>query len=298
MHARLSYKRAGHGNYSVSTLVDAGRRLTSLDFIVFTTLFRDVMQRMIALWALLIQSSGIEPRALQHRRAKQDKLEKCFMANLHYFREFLRILVLLRQHVGSKDLNSFVRACFFANPRNIFMVKDGLVPRGVIDGRDELCASSMNGKDAVWGKIFPTFMSALGNFLHEQRPSFSGIDLLVPPRWDPVKFMCLGPHCQCAFLAPRRQSANPQYVFASGPRRNGQLGRLVKLPAWVANSPRVAAQAESRYSPAPIRFHVRDRSSPPPVWCKPSQQVPRPHPGDSGWQRFLLSSFSFVTINF
>ena len=144
------------------------------------------------------------------------------------------------------------------------MVKDGLVPRGVIDGRDELCASSMNGKDAVWGKIFPTFMSALGNFLHEQRPSFSGIDLLVPPRWDPVKFMCLGPHCQCAFLAPRRQSANPQYVFASGPRRNGQLGRLVKLPAWVANSPRVAAQAESRYSPAPIRFHVRDRSSPPP----------------------------------
>ena len=113
MHARLSYKRAGHGNYSVSTLVDAGRRLTSLEFIVFTTLFRDVMQRMIAPWALLIQSSGIEPWALQHRRAKQDKLEKCFMANLHYFREFLRILVLLRQHVGSKDLNSFVRACLF-----------------------------------------------------------------------------------------------------------------------------------------------------------------------------------------
>lgn len=57
--------------------------------------------------------------------------------------------------------------------------------------------------------------------------------------------MLLGAHCQCAFLAPRTQSDNPQAVLVP------ICGRLRKVPAWVAN--------QNWGDVSDLRFHFRDR---------------------------------------
>ena len=93
---------------------------------------------------------------------------------------------------------------------------------------------------------------------------------------------CLGPHCQCSFLAGRAQSRDPQRVVVpiSGPARSRPGGAAraahVSLPAWVLNSPPGAVtphggscgvlgpvgHAQAAVTPAPLRFHWRLREAP------------------------------------
>jgi hypothetical protein len=93
---------------------------------------------------------------------------------------------------------------------------------------------------------------------------------------------CLGPHCQCSFLAGRAQSRDPQRVVVpiSGPARSRPGGAAraahVSLPAWVLNSPPGAVtphggscgvlgpvgHAQAAVTPAPLRFHWRSREAP------------------------------------
>ena len=43
LHAKVVRKREGHGASSVGSLISLGRRLLSVDFVLFTILFKDVV---------------------------------------------------------------------------------------------------------------------------------------------------------------------------------------------------------------------------------------------------------------
>ena len=60
MHGRMEWRHQGHGQqYAARVLVDTGRRLTSVDFVAFTLLFRDIFRVCISPWSLVIQSSAL-----------------------------------------------------------------------------------------------------------------------------------------------------------------------------------------------------------------------------------------------
>ena len=53
---RLAYKRDGHlQKASVKSIIEGGHLVVSLDLIVFATLFRDVMSKLVSPWAFLVQ---------------------------------------------------------------------------------------------------------------------------------------------------------------------------------------------------------------------------------------------------
>ena len=45
LHARLERKRMGHGNASLTELIALGRRLQTVDFVTFTCILADLLER-------------------------------------------------------------------------------------------------------------------------------------------------------------------------------------------------------------------------------------------------------------
>ena len=121
LHARREWKRDGHGsNVTLGEFVDIGRRLVSVDFVAFALTFRDMMRFAVSPWSLAVQSASFEPWVLQRKKAAHDAHLPQAASALRWSRQLLRILILLRQHATSADTRSFVRACMFARPTDLF----------------------------------------------------------------------------------------------------------------------------------------------------------------------------------
>ena len=60
LHARLAWAQEGKSSQTVASLIGAGRRLASVSFVVFLTLFQDCLEGSIRPYALLVQSA-VEP---------------------------------------------------------------------------------------------------------------------------------------------------------------------------------------------------------------------------------------------
>jgi hypothetical protein len=188
-HGRLAHKRAGKSGPSVGMIVEGGRRLTSLNFVSFAGLFSDIMARAIAPWALAVQCASSEPWVTQRRYERSRTCLEDLLSSLRSLRGLLRVLVLLRQYLVPSELRPFVEACFFCSPGQLFV-------------------GAPTGRDQVWGRRLPVFLAALNDFLHApgDTPLFHKVELLsVPPR-SPDEWVCLGAHCQCAFLLARRRA--------------------------------------------------------------------------------------------
>ena len=238
-HGRLAHKRAGHHGPNAGELMEGGRRLTCLAFVAFACLFRDVMKRIVAPWGLAVQSASAEPWVVHRHFERHMAALQAATAAAEGFRKFLRVLTLLRQHVPARDLRAFVRAWIYAKASCMFGPEAG---------------------DAVWVRVFPAFAWALNGFLHADKvPEFRQVELFAPPLRDPDMWMCLGPHCQCAFLAPATQSPDPQTAPAT------VRGRRVTLPAWVVNG--VPHAQGTAVGP---RFHFRLRIRPRPGSIRPA----------------------------
>ena len=171
-------------------------------------MFESIATRVVEPWAVVIQSNALEPWALAASRRKHERAMQQQSAAVFWFRAFLRILFLLRQHAPLADVLSLCRAAFFASPRNFF-------PR------------SAEGSDCCWGRAMPTFVVAVAGFLAADGPRFRGVALQVMVPAEEERQMCLGAHCVCAFLAGRDQwirrgrwAKNPNAVSATvlGPR--------------------------------------------------------------------------------
>ena len=223
-------------------MIEAGRRLTSLDFVAFVLLFRDLMRRAVAPWSIAIQSASLETWALQKKQVEHRTVTRQVSSLLRWMKEFFRVCVLLRQHVSLQDVGALIQACFFASPRVIF-----------------LSAASDPHAGCAWGKLLPAFTLALKDFLHGITPTFRKVELFSPVPPALSSQMCLGPHCQCSFLSSRTQSRNPQAARIKVQHKH------VRVPAWVANSVPGAVTAGTEGEPAPLRFHYRDHSTPSPA---------------------------------
>ena len=231
VHGRRAHTRAGHNGPTQGQLVEGGRRLTSLDFVAFAALFKDLMG-FVAPWTLAVQCSSTEPWALRRLQKKHEAEIEAAIASLTYVRDFLRVLVLLRQHLTPTELQPLVAAFFYATPAKL------------IEG----------ARGPAFGKLLPTFWLSLNGFLNFGRkvPLFKSVELLIVPPRDTLQWACLGPHCQCASRRPGRK---PQVIAVNlkGMRRK------VRVPHWVG-TPGAAKAATAHMRHTPIRFAEHKRA--------------------------------------
>jgi hypothetical protein len=259
IHAREAYFREYKGNkYNLTTLADASRRLTTVDFVTFLTLFSDMMTIVIAPWTLTVQTQPLEPWALNKKKEEAEKRVDLTISLITCLRKFIRVLFLLRQHLSFDHIMSFLKACLYAGPEMIFgRYNDNELVR---------CRS------VLWVRHFPTFIRSLPGLLAEKRPTFCNVHLCVPCLFTPYSYALYGAHCQCSFLAAARLSDNPQLVVRSRRGRTPEevKAKFSKLPksikwlaSWVFNAPPLAETAPGGLPP--MRVHMRDRDASAPL---------------------------------
>ena len=135
LHARLALRDGGDtSKHSKEDLINVGRRLTALDFVSFVCLFTDSMASIVQPWALSVQSNAMEPWVLSLiYRARLVKVEQLAGA-LFWYRGFLRVITLLRQHSPLEDIQNLVRAYCCMPPRHTSSPRAPTVPTSVGGG--------------------------------------------------------------------------------------------------------------------------------------------------------------------
>ena len=222
IHGRTQHVRLGYHGPNIGELVDGGRRLSSLDLVAFTCVFKDVMSKVVAPWALVVQSSSHEPWVQRHREMEYESRLENLANHVGHVQGFVNIVVLLRQYVSSGELRVFVKAWAYGSTRKMFT----------------------DGSATSFGQVLPAFWGSLNDFLHFDGdtggvPRFRGVELqtLLPTRRDPASMVCLGPHCQCdAYtqelqLRQRARAKAKAKAKAGGKSRGRGRGRAGRLRA-------------------------------------------------------------------
>lgn len=163
-HTTTKKTQEGHGQYTASALVAAGRRLTSLDLVAFVLLFRELMMHLVAPWTKVIQSSALEPWALHRAYQKHTDATRGALTVLKFGRSLLRICVLLQQHCAQADVKALLIACLYATPGKLF-------PEST---------RSEHGAGTAFGRLLPGFLLALPGFLRADGPKFRKVGLMAP----------------------------------------------------------------------------------------------------------------------
>ena len=181
IHGRTQHVRLGFSGPDIGELVEGGRRLTSLDLVAFACVFRDAMCKVVAPWALTVQSSSHEPWVQRRREMEYETRLVDLVAHTKHVQAFVNFVVLLRQYVSPGELRRFVHAWRRGAPKKMFA----------------------DGSPTGFGKTLPAFWGSLNDFLHFDgdtggAPQFRGVVLqsLLPTKRDPASMVCLGPHCQ------------------------------------------------------------------------------------------------------
>ena len=210
LHVREAWRAEGH-DQKASKLIDAGRRLTSVQLVCFAMAFRDIMSLGVAPWVAAIQKTSLEPWVVYHHWRNHEQRLCATVEALSYFRDFVHILVLLRQWLPACTLVHLTRAVFFAMPSSFFVVttRSGLPFH------------------PVWGRYIPALVHGVASMLQSSQPRFQGVELIcVQEPWQ-SNYALVGPHCQCAFLRPRKTRGTIAW-------RGGRL--KIKVPLWVSES--------------------------------------------------------------
>ena len=129
LHARISRRKAGHGGASQASLQELGRRLLSIDFVVFALAFRDMMERQ-SVFTRSVQAQGEPPwlTAVSFRHKQQQCREDLQL--LYELRRWSVIFVLLQHYSEDADLQALNRSLlytrmgrrFYHSTRNLFSV--------------------------------------------------------------------------------------------------------------------------------------------------------------------------------
>ena len=193
--ARIRWKQAGHSTQSLKHLLDVGRRLVTLSFIVVMLVMQDVFSNTIQPFGRRIQGH-MEP-ALFHRT------QELFLQSIQYRREclrrlrvLLRVASLCRQHVDSEDVVNFVLAF---SSHNVVGRGQGGVGCGVCGVAScalwrPHVANEMHKPSLPWGgmdSIFPSFFEHLQDMLGASHV-FKGSKIEVPDDHDTSRRMFLG----------------------------------------------------------------------------------------------------------
>jgi hypothetical protein len=226
IHGRTQHVRLGFHGPKIKELVEGGRRLTSLDLVAFTCLFKDVMCKVVAPWALIVQSSSHEPWVQRHREMEYETRLQNLTKHVDHVQGFVHILVLLRQYVSPGDLRVFVKAWAYGSTRKMFS----------------------DGSATSFAQALLAFWGSLNDFLHFDGetgggvPRFRGVELqtLLPTKRDPATMVCLGPHYQCDAYTQMSQARQAQRQAVKGHGRGRGRVRPERLRAGIGDVEPVA----------------------------------------------------------
>ena len=238
VHLRRSWRiNAKAASWSETRLVDAGRRLTSVDLIAFALLFRDIMCYVQRPWSLMVQLVDVEPWVTEKGLERYHHRLETWRDTLWPLRQFLQVVVLLAQHATISERATLIRAAFYASPCTFW-----LYPRPFLLWQVQ-----------PWCRSFPALMFALPDLLHEARPQHQAVDLIcvVPPSLNDKT--CLGPHCQCPSLIP---TSNRHRRGDNAVRVRWKRKRCT-FPCWVF-SPSEGVRPVDEGQLSPIRYQIRD----------------------------------------
>ena len=166
LHLKLRLKKTGHGSSSQTALSAIGRRLASLDFVVFTCLSTDIMKLRIQPFALIIQSGVREPWETKSAFQAFSQNLSQDLQHLEVMRKMIFVTTLLQHYLGQRDLSKFWYAQLF----------------------------TMHGK-----RFYNTCRHMFGLLIHR---TFDLTKLQVHVDLQPGN-ICLTPRCQCAARATR-----------------------------------------------------------------------------------------------
>ena len=215
--ARLEMVRRKMSAQTVGDLVDIGRRLTSVDFVVFLLGYHDVQSLELA--PLAAASESLSHEAVVVARRVQTTIESltCDRDSVWRIQGWATVTVLLLGFCAPRELASLW--CALRYTRH--------------------------------GRAFPTLCRHLPLIL--LRVAFMGCQLTwqVDPREiDASKVKLVAPHCQCSsrrFAAPRERA--PVYMQ--------RASRIVSLPQWVAFSRHDFSDARQASVGGSALFHLR-----------------------------------------
>ena len=245
MHARRGLVQARKSSQRMGALVDAGRRLTSMNFVSFALVLRDALRLHVAPLCLLSESGRAEATEVWTKIERTcDELDRMGQS-LDVIRRWVAVASATLSYLSAKDSREFLRAVVYTPA----------------------------------GRACPGFAGALSSLM--LRRKFKHSELLVDGAVaDPAAFMTLAPRCQCASM--RTPPGHGPRLAACAFRRSSGGARAARVPEWVAHGGdaiRAEARQPSSLLDAPLRYQIVPRSSPAPPQLR---GVPRfrtaPHP--------------------
>jgi hypothetical protein len=166
IHTRIAWRREKHGARSLRNLMDVGRRLTDVGFVVFAVFFESFLPKAFEPFSQLSQKA-VEPMALEATARRSIEYVGQVKAAIHDLKRYLTVATLLRQHCSPREVMFFMWA---------------------------LCYTPA-------GRALPGFLGALMRVLYKLPPEYKDV-ILQTDKQEDKDFLCLGPHCQCLSREP------------------------------------------------------------------------------------------------
>jgi hypothetical protein len=251
MRGKSALRREKRGQHTLEVLTEAGRRLTAVDTIAFAILFKDVLEKAVAPWTAVVQSSSMEPWVLRQRLEAQTAKLKGILTLIRKARRMVRILVLLRSHAALEDIQRFAKALAYADPSRFFT--DHYDYQYIRDDHETIVTicipiRQQEHSTLLWGRWLPTFWLSLPKLLDELHPKFRGVDLLCEADLTKQDLSCLSPHCQCGFLVKKTKSAGPNRLPLPATLLKQRRRKTAYMPSWVVNNS--SAPSDAAFRPA------------------------------------------------
>ena len=115
LHAKVKEKQRGHGSSSQKSLLTLGRRLLSVDLVIFTLAMSDIMRDRQKPWTLMTQRSGQLPWVLHRYFLKRQERLQEDVNSLREVRRLASLLTLLQHYVDPGSLKRFMFAQLFTS---------------------------------------------------------------------------------------------------------------------------------------------------------------------------------------
>ena len=255
LHAKLARKRQGHGSSTIQSLLALGRRLLSVDFLLFTVAFKDLMCRQ-RIFTLFVQGEGHFPwenHALFIKKQQEcaDDLE--LLRNL---RRLVSITTLLQHYCDKASIKHFLFAHLYTS----------------------------------FGRRFPSTCGCLYEVLIDRH--FHKVPLQSFADLHP-NTMCATPRCRCRALCKTAPQSSGAILEVQLKRGKGRKKKNVVVPIWVAHSTitkqQVLEESNLALIDVPLRYETFEKFPTPShlqgrslfrthhIQCQTSRLVPLVH---------------------
>ena len=240
LEGSMEMQRLGQGSQTLHRLTDIGRRLSSIDFIVFMLGLHDLSAKIMHPFAMLAQQEDVEAAQLVIKSEQLLQDLRNSAENLGSMRKRVFASCLVTTMLSLTDLRRFWAALAFSS----------------------------------WARPFPLLMRHMAEVLHSRRMQGCGLQCFrTADAVDRPNFRLLHPRCQCdTMTVPRGTPTTPRFACVR------LLGRdePVRVPEWSCRvwsaSEKTASMQAAPGGIFPPRFRLVEKEYRPPLRL---QGVPR-----------------------